>query len=73
MSEERRPSDTHPIDRRQLLEQMRDVGAAETCPACAGDGIVSPRVAARVRLALPVSPSDRPTLPDATEPEDTES
>ena len=61
MTEERKPSDTHPIDR--LLAALVDRGEAEVCPACTGDGYVSPRLAARVRTALPV-PGDRPTLPD---------
>lgn len=72
MTEPRRPSsDTVPIDRRALLEQMAERGEAEPCPACATDGYVSPRVAKRVRAALPVTSSDRPTLPELPADEDT--
>ena len=67
MTTERRPSDTHPIDRRELLEQLRQDGKVVTCPGCSGDGLVSPRIAERLLRALPV-PEDRPTMPDLENP-----
>lgn len=71
--EPRRPSDTHPIDRRALLEQMVATGHAVVCPACGGDGAVSPRIAARIRPAMPPIPQERATLPEliVTDEEDT--
>lgn len=72
MTEPRRPSsDTVPIDRRSLLEQMVATGHAVVCPACGGDGAISPKMAARVKRALPAKQDERPTLPELPDEEET--
>lgn len=69
--EPRHPSATYRLARRELLEGLLRSGQATWCPCCDGDGIVSPRTAARAGLALAcIPPRERDTLPDLGQPDE---
>jgi hypothetical protein len=60
----KRPSsDTAPIDREALFDELEARGEVVRCPCC-HVGRISPRLAARVELALPKVDRDAPTPPE---------